>query len=133
MAKKRAKKKAKKKTAKKTTRKVAKKAKKKVAKKAKKKVAKKAKKKAKKKVAKKGKKKAKKAKEKAKAATVTGRWSPAEVRKLRKDYPNMSTRKVAEALGRTTKAVEIKAFKMGLHKKKKYLREVARRLRGVYA
>ena len=79
------------------------------------------------------KKTAKKASKKSKAKVVTGLWSTSEVSTLKKNYSNMSTRKVAEKLGRTTKAVEIKAFKMGLRKSKKYLREVANRLRRAYA
>jgi len=91
---------------------------------AKKKLKRKAKKKTAKKVKKKARKKAKK--------VVTGFWSAGEVARLRKHYPHMSTRKVAQKLGRTTKAVEIKAFKLGLRKSKKYLRDVAARLRRVY-
>jgi len=104
-------------------------AKKKTKKKVKKAVKKTVKKAAKKKV----KKATKKATKKSAAKVVTGLWSSSEVSTLKKTYSNMSTRKVAEKLGRTTKAVEIKAFKMGLHKSKKYLREVANRLRRAYS
>jgi FixJ family two-component response regulator len=57
---------------------------------------------------------------------VKGRWSNYELELLRKVFPTVSTRQVADKLGRTVKSVEIKASKMGLKKSKKYLKTIGR-------
>jgi len=53
-------------------------------------------------------------------------WSKDEVKSLKKLYPNKSTRQIADKLGRSLKAVQIKASKMGLKKSRKYLKRLGR-------
>lgn len=53
-------------------------------------------------------------------------WSREEVRTLRTIFRNSSNAEVATVLGRTPKAVERKASKLGLTKTKKYLRSIGR-------
>lgn len=53
-------------------------------------------------------------------------WTREDVRQLRKLFGNSSNVIVATALGRTPKAVERKASKLGLNKTKRYLRTLGR-------
>ena len=53
-------------------------------------------------------------------------WTREDVRQLRKLFGNSSNVIVATALGRTSKAVERKASKLGLNKTKRYLRTLGR-------
>lgn len=62
----------------------------------------------------------------AKKKHVKGRWSTGELKLLRKAFPTASARQVAERLGRTVKAVEMKASKIGLKKSKRYLKTIGR-------
>jgi len=53
-------------------------------------------------------------------------WTSEDVRVLRKFFGNNSNVFVATRLGRTPKAVERKASKIGLNKTKRYLRSLGR-------
>jgi len=53
-------------------------------------------------------------------------WSAAEVRKLKRLFPNNPTSRIAAELGRNTDAVKKKASRMGLRKSPKYLRKLGR-------
>jgi DNA-directed RNA polymerase specialized sigma24 family protein len=56
-----------------------------------------------------------------------GLWSKSEVALLRKLFPNNSTAKVAERLGRSLDTVKKKASRMGLKKSKKYMKSLGRK------
>jgi hypothetical protein len=71
-------------------------------------------------------KKAAKKKKAAKRKKAPKLWKPAEVKLLRKLFPNTPTSKVAKELRRKTDAVKNKASRMGLRKSKKYLRSIGR-------
>lgn len=53
-------------------------------------------------------------------------WTREEVRTLKQIFGNASNATVAARLGRTAKAVERKAAKVGLTKTKKYLKSLGR-------
>ena len=53
-------------------------------------------------------------------------WTKDEVRQLRKVFGNNSNATVAGLLGRSVKAVEHKAARLGLRKTKTYLRSIGR-------
>ncbi|MHC4791396.1 MAG: hypothetical protein ACYS8Y_08190 [Planctomycetota bacterium] len=55
-----------------------------------------------------------------------GPWSAADVKLLRKLFPNTPTAKVAKEVGRKTDAVKKKASRMGLRKSKRYLKSIGR-------
>ena len=55
-------------------------------------------------------------------------WTLDDVRTLKKFFRNNSNQSVADLLGRSSKAVERKAAKLGLTKTKKYLRALGRRV-----
>ena len=57
---------------------------------------------------------------------TTKTWTREDVRALKKIFRNSSNSEVATILGRTPKAVERKAAKLGLKKTKKYLRSIGR-------
>jgi hypothetical protein len=57
---------------------------------------------------------------------TTGLWSKDEIKKLRKIFPNMSTREAAEKVGRPLETTRKKAYKLGLHKSKQYLKSIGR-------
>lgn len=56
----------------------------------------------------------------------TGQWTKDEVKKLKATFRRMSTADVAAELGRTVGSVSAKAYSLGLHKTKKYLRSIGR-------
>jgi len=58
---------------------------------------------------------------------VRGLWSKDDVKLLKKLFANRRTQEVADQLGRSLKSVQIKAFKMGLKKTKKYLKSFGRK------
>jgi len=61
------------------------------------------------------------------ATTNVGQeWTREEVRILKQIFRNVSNATVATRLGRTAKAVERKASKLGLTKTKKYLKTLGR-------
>jgi len=62
----------------------------------------------------------------AKKKFVKGLWSKREINLLKKLFPNGPTAKIAARLGRSFKSAEMKAFKMGLKKSKKYLKLLGR-------
>lgn len=53
-------------------------------------------------------------------------WTKEEIRTLKALFRNSSNAEVAATIGRTPKAVERKAAKLGLTKTKKYLRSIGR-------
>ena len=53
---------------------------------------------------------------------TTGPWSKDELKLLRKLYPNTPTAEVAKTIGRPPEATKKQAYKLGLHKSKKYLK-----------
>jgi len=53
-------------------------------------------------------------------------WTKDEVRALKKLFRSHSNADVAATLGRTSKAIERKAARLGLTKTKKYLRTLGR-------
>ncbi len=61
-----------------------------------------------------------------KKKSIRGPWSKEEIKLLKKLFPNSKTREVADELGRSYKSVEMKGFKMGLKKSKKYLKSLGR-------
>ena len=69
---------------------------------------------------------AKKKKTKKMKKAVKGTWSPADLKLLKKQFPNAATAEVAAALGRPTDAVKKKASRMGLRKSKKYMKSLGR-------
>ena len=62
----------------------------------------------------------------AKKKLVEGLWAKSEASLLRKLFPSNPTAKVAARLGRSTDTVKKKASRMGLKKKKKYLKSLGR-------
>jgi len=63
----------------------------------------------------------------AKKKVTKGLWSRSEIALLRKLFPNNSTTKVAERLGRSLDTVKKKASRMGLKKSKKYMKSLGRK------
>ena len=61
-----------------------------------------------------------------KKRVVKERWTPDEVKLLRKLYRNTSTAEVACELDRTPGSVQAKASALGLRKTKKYLKSLGR-------
>ena len=59
---------------------------------------------------------------KSKRGKISGRWSEKEVKLLKKIFRNSSTKEAAAQLNRSEGSVSSKAFALGLHKTKKYLK-----------
>lgn len=53
-------------------------------------------------------------------------WSKEEIKKLKQIFKNRSTRQVAQEMGRSEKAIQGKAAKLGLTKNKGYLKKLGR-------
>jgi len=62
----------------------------------------------------------------AKRKQKAGVWSKDEVKLLKKVFRNMSTKEVAEALGRSATSVQTKASALGLKKTKTYLKSIGK-------
>lgn len=62
----------------------------------------------------------------AKKKLIKGLWSKSNISLLKKLFSNNPTARVAARLGRPAKAVQRKAYKMGLKKSKKYLKSIGR-------
>ncbi len=58
---------------------------------------------------------------------IKGEWLKHEVELLKKKFPQISTKEVAERLGRAVKSVQGKASKLNLKKTKKYLKSLGRK------
>lgn len=58
---------------------------------------------------------------------VTGVFSKAETKTLKKMFPNTSTKEIAKKLNRKPKSVEAKASNLGLKKTTKYLKSMGLR------
>jgi hypothetical protein len=58
---------------------------------------------------------------------VKGEWLKHEVELLKKKFPHISTKEVAEKLSRAVKSVQAKASKLNLKKTKKYLKSLGRK------
>jgi hypothetical protein len=58
---------------------------------------------------------------------VKGTWLKHEVALLKKVFPHISTKEVADKLGRALKSVQAKASKLNLKKTKKYLKSLGRK------
>lgn len=58
---------------------------------------------------------------------LRGEWLKHEVELLKKKFPHISTKEVAEKLGRALKLVQAKASKLNLKKTKKYLKSLGRK------
>ena len=58
---------------------------------------------------------------------IKGEWLKHEVELLKKKFPHISTKEVAEKLGRAVKSVQAKASKLKLKKTKKYLKCLGRK------
>ena len=58
---------------------------------------------------------------------LKGSWLKHEIEQLKKLFPHISTKKVADKLGRAMKSVQAKASKLGLKKTKKYLKSLGRK------
>ena len=70
--------------------------------------------------------KKKKAKKKRAARGKKGNWTSAEIKLLKKEFPNKSCIEVAKKLGRPFYAVKRKAYRMNIHKSKSYLKKIGR-------
>ncbi len=57
---------------------------------------------------------------------VKGLWSNAEIKLLKKEFPNKSCTEVAQKLGRPFYAVKRKAYRLGIYKSKRYLKSIGR-------
>jgi hypothetical protein len=69
---------------------------------------------------------AKKMKTKKMNKAARGTWSSADLKLLKKQFPNVPTADVASKLGRAVDAVKKKASRMGLRKSKKYMKTLGR-------
>jgi len=58
---------------------------------------------------------------------LKGSWLKHEIEQLKKLFPHISTKEVADKLGRAVKSVQGKASKLGLKKTKKYLKSLGRK------
>jgi len=58
---------------------------------------------------------------------IKGTWLKHEVTLLKKVFSHMSTKEVADKLGRALKSVQAKASKLELKKTKKYLKSLGRK------
>lgn len=58
---------------------------------------------------------------------IKGTWLKHEVKQLKKVFPHISTKEVAEKLSRAVKSVQAKASKLSLKKTKKYLKSLGRK------
>ena len=65
-------------------------------------------------------------KKKKKKKLIKGLWSKSEIRILKKEFPNKSCTEVAAKLGRPLYAVKRKAYRLGIHKTKRYLKSLGR-------
>jgi len=67
-----------------------------------------------------------KKKRKAKKKLKKGLWTTAEIQILRREFPKKSCVEVAKKLGRPLYAVKRKAYRLGIHKSKRYLKSLGR-------
>jgi len=67
-----------------------------------------------------------KKKKKAKKKLKKGLWSNPEIQILRREFPKKSCAAVAKKLGRPLYAVKRKAYRLGIHKSKSYLKSLGR-------
>jgi hypothetical protein len=57
---------------------------------------------------------------------IRGRWTPADIRTLKKLFPHSDSGEVAAAMNRPYQAVRKMASRMGLRKTRKYMRSIGR-------